>query len=381
MLRRFGMTGLVAVLVAAAGFGAAGCGSDDSSSGSTSTAAASTGASTTASDTSSPGIARAKAIVAKYNTNVPLEIAPLPKRPKSGLTVAQVNCTLAGCGPGELAKAAKALGWKVNTFAFDLTKGPTDFLRAMKEAIASKPDLLVSKSIFPQSLVAKQVAQARASGIPTINVIGTSAGFDACIQCDAAYQPVFSLSSDIALADAGKPTSIAIAHDPSLATDTTARKIMENEIKKNGDGTKIKAFELSLAQPPAKNGAATVSFLQRNPDVKYILYASPDLFNGTYPALKAAGLADKAKVVLSFPNNQVEIDWLKSGQIFAYAVGEKSHEWRQVDALARLSEGLQVTPKDPLPWTRVMFRPDASLANANPPDFQQVYDKAWKVSG
>ena len=121
-----------------------------------------TATSTTAA--SSAGIQRAIAVQKQLLANQPLKIEAVPKVPKKGLHLAVVNCTLPVCAKGAQDAPAAALGWTSTDYDFDLTKGPSDFVRAVEAAIAAKPDALIITAVYPESLIQDQVARCGGCG-------------------------------------------------------------------------------------------------------------------------------------------------------------------------------------------------------------------------
>ena len=138
---------------------------------------------------SSAGIQRAIAVQKQLLANQPLKVEALPEVPKKGMKLAVVNCTLPVCARGAQAEPADALGWTSTDYDFDLTKGPSDFVRAVEEAIAAKPDALIITAVYPESLIQDQVAAAAAAGIKVVDYGGTTElpGYVACVSCHASY--------------------------------------------------------------------------------------------------------------------------------------------------------------------------------------------------
>ena len=75
----------------------------------------------------------------------------------------------------------------------------------------------------------------------------------------------------------------------------------------------------SVSATPADNAARVVSFLQRNPNVKYVI-ATAALQPAT--ALNNAGLGSQVKIVGMYPKNESDVAAVKDGQVLAYAAGE-----------------------------------------------------------
>jgi ribosomal protein L35 len=141
-----------------------------------------------------------------------------------------------------------------------------------------------------------ELAKAKAAGIPVIGVVGSdlNSGFVGIIQSPTTQGfKMGQVTAALALAEAGGKTSIAVGTDPDLPILKPTLAGMEDIVQKDGQGSAIQSFSLSIALPPEENVAATVSFLQRHPDVKVLLYTASQLATGAFEQLQAAGVLDR----------------------------------------------------------------------------------------
>jgi hypothetical protein len=327
------------------------------------------------------GIAEAKAQVAKFAASPALVISPLPSRPKTSTYAIQLNCTIPACAPHAIKPAMAALGWKFEELTYDISKGPVAVQGAFTQAIAKKPNVILVGLNFPEATLAAQSAAAIAQGIKLIGIGGNELpkGYSACIQCTPASEAVGALAADVALADAGGKTEIAVANDKTIGSITSEADGVKKEVAKNGEGTpEPKLIDQSISATPANNSARVVSFLQRNPNVKYIVLTSPQFDPSA--ALKSAGLSSRVKVVGIFPFGEPEVAAVKNGSVFSY-VGAEPHAlyWRAADAAARAAMNVPVDPTSPLASMRVLTKSNADVALLDPPNFESVYKSAWQV--
>lgn len=345
---------------------AAGCGSDNTS-GSTSGSGAS----------SSGGIARAQAEVDKYAANPPLEVSPLPSAPKASTYAIQVNCTIPACAPGAMKGAMDVLGWKFQEMTYDISKGPSALQAALAQAVAAKPDVILYGANFPEATFQPQVDQGTKEGIKFIDIGGAlTPGYAACIQCRESLGALGALAADIALADAGAKTDIAVTSDNSIAPLKAEVDGIKQEVAKNGDGSRVLDVPQSLSASPAENAARLVSFLQRNPSVKYVVSSEKFLAPA---ALNSAGLGSRVKLVGLYPLNASEVATVKDGQVLSYSVGElASLYWRAADAAARAVAGIKLDPIAPIQSLRVMNKDNADVSLLDPANYQDIYKKAWQ---
>ncbi len=267
------------------------------------------------------------------------------------------------------------LGWQFEEIPFDVAKGPADVQRALTAAIAAKPDVIVITPVFPEASFQSQIESGIAQGIKFVDIGGTAQpGYSACIQCAASLQALGGLAANIALADAGGTTDIAVAFDPNIAALQAEADGVKAEVAKNGDGSQVLDIEQKVSDTPANNNARVVSFLQRNPNVKYVIATS-----GLQPAtaLSNAGLGSQVKVVGMYPLNDADVAAVKDGQVLAWAAGEfQSLYWRAVDAAARATEGAAME-QEPIQSLRVMDQSNADVSLLDPANYQDIYKTAW----
>jgi ribose transport system substrate-binding protein len=329
------------------------------------------------------GFAAAKAAVDELAANPALEVEPLPEPAEEGISVAFVNCTVPSCLPDGGKEPAEALGWTVKDFPYDLGKGPSDVVSALDAAINSKPDVLVVAQGYGAALVQDKVDAAVESGMKVLN-IGSSEdppGYLACIQCTPAMEANGEALANVALADAGSPTSVGIVSDKNIAALVSMADGAASTIEENGEGSTSHIIELNVADNPAANAARTVSFLQRNPDIEYLLYTTPSLLPGTSSALAAAGL--DVKVIAPNPSNTDEVAMITSGDVDIWVAGEsgeKAYIWRVFDAAARAMQGAPIEPKMPISTMRLITKDNPDPALQAPTDFKEVYKTAWGVN-
>lgn len=361
--------GLTVVVAVAAVLAA--CGSSDSEGSGSGGGDSSSGA------PSSGGIADAQATVDKFAANPPLVVPPLPAKPATDTVAIGVNCTIPACAPGALKPAMAALGWSYDEMTYDLAKGPSDLKRAVVAAIAAKPDVILVSPNFPEATIQAEVDAAVKDGIKFIEIGGTLApNYSACIQCSKSLEQLGSLAADIALADAGGKTEIAVTIDKTIAPLVSEAKGVKDQVAKNGEGSKVLEVEQSVSATPQDNSTRLVSFLQRNPNVKYLV-TTQQFASAT--ALKSAGLGSRVKIIGMYPLSASDVAAVKSGDVLAYATGEfGSLYWRATDAAARAVQDAPFDPIDPIQSLRIMNKSNADEALLDPADYENLYKKAWQ---
>jgi hypothetical protein len=371
MLTALAVLASMAVLIA-------GCGSSGSSS---------TGAS--ASGTKSPSgavanISAAKALVAQYEkTQPPLAIPKVSKRPPQGLTVAYVNCTIPTCSPGEATPAIKALGWKQITANWDITQGPSAVSTAFTTALQQKPKAILFRGVFPDSVFAKQFAAAKAAGIPVAQTGSgeypdAKYGFAICSLCEQNLLFSGKLQGAIALANAGKATSVGYAVDPTISGAVDLEHGAEAYLKQNGGGSKFYPIDISSSASAATNAATEVAALQKNPDIKYIMSSFSEATSGLPQLLKQNGLSSQVQIIQALPEASDE-GFIRQGEELAAVDCESgAADYRALDALVRLSVGDKIPTKFPSGWHQIVTKANVG-AVSQPANYAQLYEKAWGV--
>ena len=237
----------VAAAAAAVATLAAGC-SSSSAAGSSTAGSSTAGSSSGSGSSSSGGIAAAQAQVKKFAANPALTVSPLPSPPKSSTYAIQVSCTIPACAPGAMKPAMAALGWRFEEMHYDISKGPSAVQQALTQAIAAKPDVILYGANFPEAIFQSQVDRGTKEGIKFVDIGGTlTPGYSACIQCTASLEALGALAADIALADAGGKTDIAVPSDPSIAPLKAEVDGVKQEVAKNGDGSQVLEVDQSVS--------------------------------------------------------------------------------------------------------------------------------------
>lgn len=339
-------------------------------------------ASGTSSGADGAGIATARAAIADLSKK-PFTVEPLSKKPPADKTVAFVNCTVSGCNPGKLEPVTRLLGWTSKEYSYDFAKGPQDFVAALDSALASKPDYLVVTQGFPETVVAKQIAQAKAAGIPYIDSGGASPidGVTVNVIGGKAFEAVGTTLAHQLLAMAGGSVEIAAVLDPTQPAMAASHQGFTAEMSKLSPNSKVNVLKASLSSPPTTTVTQTINFLRTHPDVKYLVYpAGTALYTGMASALKSNGLNSKVKVVLGALSNPANLPDIRNGDVAAGIAFFNSYQYLIMDPLARLSVGDGIGPKaPPLPWVGVVTVENATEAALDPPDVSETFARAWHV--
>lgn len=357
------------ICVLGLGLLSAACGSDSSSSDDTADGSSSSVAAE---------VETSKDTVAELSDPPPFEVESIAGGVPTGKVVASVNCNVPACSPGQMEEPVVALGWTYNEFSYDITKGAQDYVRAVNAALASKPDFLAIDLSPGQEVVARQLEQAKSEGIPVIGIGGKDAENMAVnIQGPVPLKAAGGYSADVAIADAAGPVKMGIAIDPAVAPLQFLAEGAKDRLSKVS-GSRADVIELSFGRPQPTNVSGIINYLKSHPDTEYLFFPGDAFYAGVQQALQAAGLADKVKLVLAYPNVS-DLKSIEDGEWLGVVAGESTFNWRAVDAMARLAAGETLPTTDPSNEFRLMTEENATEEALNPADFQPAYKEAWGV--
>lgn len=360
--------------------GSSGGGSSQTSSSSTSTE--STGSSTSSSDI----YAAAKQTVEKLSAIQPTPQLPALSGPApSGKTVAGVNCTLPTCVPDAGKEQAKMLGWEFKSIPIDLTKGPSDAVRALDQAIAAKPDYIYFKSLYSMEPLAPGLAKANAAGIPVVQYAGTSGAENVvgCVNCDPEYVEVGKVMTQVALADAGAKTGIAFVCDQNYTPLQQLNQGFDDMAAEGkSSGTAFDKVNVDLTKPPAEVAQTVVNFVKRQPDTQYVLACVPEVATALPQALAQAGLTEKIKVIYGSPHPQ-QLAAVKAGTAFAAVASEAEFSsWRGFDLMVRLGleDEIPEDLRNPVGWMQIINKENAGQVDPTmqPPNTVETFAELWQ---
>lgn len=388
-MRRFRIPAGASATVMALSLVLSACGSSSSNASSSGSDPGSAGTTTTAT-------ASAAVVAPSPPTAPPTHIGvtqTLPQAPPTGKTVAFLECSLPACQafvPGFEA-ATQALGWKLKTFSYQSPNaGP-----ALQSAINAGVDYVANTGV-PPALFKPQLAEAKAKHIPFISAndvtppdpatdymtdFGDTTMFGAESVQMAEWlirktggnaHIVFVLIPDYPILQAGVPPlkQTVAKYCPKCSVDTLP----------------VTVNDVASGAVPAK----LVAYLQTHPQVNYVDFSFADLLTGTEPALRAAGLTSRVKLVgQALGAGPQVIKAIENGTASAWVAQPNSYQaWLMVDAMARLSEHLPLSQErqaahEPT-WVVDTAAAAAPLANLGgwdgPAGYQNAFKRLWHVS-
>jgi ABC-type sugar transport system substrate-binding protein len=353
----------------------AGCGDDLETSTSAGAAAGS----------SSPGLEAAKKLVAQYSApQQPLSIPALPEAPAKGVRLGFIGCNIPVCSPEAAKDATQALGWKYERQDFTFT--PQSYIEAFDRMLQNPPDVLIYQGVFPNSVVAKQLAEVRRRKIPTVSVSTSEKTLEqslkspvsACYVCHKQFRFSGRLMAAVVAADGGEQPNVVYVRDPVLAgAQDRVKEGFTAALKEFSPGATLATLNVNTSGPAAQVSSAVITYLQKHPDVKYLVFALASFENGIPQALTSAGLNTNVKLISRAPQEQ-NIASVRAGAEFAEITEEAPEAvWRSLDAAARLHAGLELTDTSPVGWHQIVTKDNADGAKAVAPGYPSAFLKAW----
>ncbi|MFD4511464.1 sugar ABC transporter substrate-binding protein [Streptomyces sp. NPDC058457] len=359
------------------------------------TACSSDSSSTTASTkTHGPATAgqkQAAAFLAKYIANPTSigDLKTLPERPPTGKSVInlQASTAIAQRAAASQKVAAHLLGWSYDSIATGPT--PASAAAAFDAAIARHPDAILFAG-FPAAVFAKQIAEAKAAGIKVVST-ATGDGKTDGVLGDVLGAPQMQLYGKLLAAyfvtesdGKGKVGVFSIQAFPILAPWVSA---FQSWVKQWCPGCTTSVVNQQVTDQGTKTPSNVVGFLQRNPGVKWLMFATGDLAQGVPAALATAGL--KGVHIGGGSPDPDDLANIKAGTESAW-VGNTVDiaNWRLLDVLARdyVKTDTQAAAAALLPLQLVTqdnagkVAADKSGYYIGVADYQDQFKKLWRVS-
>jgi ribose transport system substrate-binding protein len=261
-----------------------------------------------------------------------------PVTPPKQFNLAIVTCLslLHGCvSPGLGAQhAAKALGWK--STIFDGKGDPTVQAKAIEQAITDHANAIITVAVDGR-LVKGALAQAKAAGIPVISTSNGSAPGEQGYTFDTSpnLHKIGAAMADWMVVDTAGKGPIAPYLDKEFQSNIAMTEGVMGELKLCST-CKIFPTQLYTAAQLANSfGPNVVSFLRKNPTVKYITTTYDPSAAVVVPAIAAAGLHTK---VISQLGDSQNIEFIRQGKVQnGDGAWDNEYEgWATVDQIIRL---------------------------------------------
>jgi ribose transport system substrate-binding protein len=345
----------------------------------------SSSSSSAAQGTARPGVLQAQALAQKATTR-PTTIGlvqPVGKPIPTGKKVVFISCGVQACEvQGDIIKQGAAdLGWTASTIGTD--GSPEQLQNAFKTALRQGADAVILNAVDRAS-VAKQIEEAKQRGVAFVTCCSMESPGDGILENVAGT----SNSEQIGKGLAAEIVADSHGQANTLFVNISAFQILQALAKQLGSSYKqfcptcqYASLDIPLAALGKDAPNRIVSYLRSHPQVNYVVLSVSNALGAGLPAaLRAAGLADKVKIVGQGADTQtfqdVQADNIKSVVPFDYY----AVDYMMLDALARHFAGAPAREPNPPLW---IVTPDNLPASATKGLFPVVasyrdeFKKVW----
>ena len=172
-------------------------------------------------------------------------------------------------------------------------------------------------------------------------------------------------------------------YDPSIPALASAVPGYQETMKKNCPACSVAVLQVSAAQIGPALAQQVVSYLQSNPDTKYVAFGLGDLATGVPAAIKTSGLAGKVKLTTraATPTNLADVK--SGGMDVAFTAELFEAGWRSVDKLVRSLTGQPIGDQYPLGVIREITKdnfPPNIAVSYSVPGFEAPFKAARGVN-
>lgn len=286
-----------------------------------------------------PRLAEAKAIAdaaLAEPTSIGIDV-PLSTRPEAGKHLAVVVCDAPTCTRAiqNVTAAAGLLGWTVEGVQFD--GSPEDILDKMEYAISLAPDGIVTTGV-PRSAFETAAQTAAEVGIPMAACCIPDELADPFVSIINNKETFFKIGEILGAwvaADGGPNSHAAMAILAPFPVHVSLGEGFKSELERLCDTCSAEILNTQISDIGTTIPSLSVSVIERNPDVNYLMYADGVMATGVVAALRDANLADSVKIGGMNPGPP-ELQAIMDGEQHTYLnLPEPWIALMMVDALAR----------------------------------------------
>src|SRR5215218_9767502 len=309
----------------------------------------------TAAQGGGPGVAEAQTLAEKATTrptSVGLEAA-IGKDVPAGKKVAFISCGVEACEiQGDIIKQGAAdLGWTAETIGTD--GSPEQLQNAFETALRQGADAVILNAVN-RAVVAKQIQEAKQKGVAFVTCCSTESTGDGILANVAGTENSAEIGENLAakiVADSGGKAD-------TLFVNISAFQILQSLSKQFGDSYKqfcpdcaYASLDIPITSLGKDAPDRIVSYLRSHPQVNYVMLSVSNALGAGLPAaLRAAGLADKVKIVGQSADTQTFQDLQAKGMASVVPFDYYAVDYLMLDALARHFAGAPAQQAYPPLW-------------------------------
>ena len=299
-----------------------------------------------------PGVAKAQALAEKATTR-PTSIGlttPIGKAVPAGKKVVFISCGVEACEiQGDIIKQGAAdLGWTASTIGTD--GSPEQLQNAFETALRQGADAVILNAVN-RAAVAKQIEKAKQQGVAFVTCCSIEAEGDGILRNVAGKENSARIGENLAakiVADSnGKANTLFVNISAFQILQSLAGQL-ESSYKQFCPDCGYATLDIPVTSLGKDAPDRIVSYLRSHPQVNYVVLSVSNALGAGLPAaLRAAGLADKVKLVGQSGDTQtfqdLQADNIKSVVPFDYY----GVDYLMLDALARHFAGAPVEKAQP----------------------------------
>lgn len=299
----------------------------------------------------------------------------------TGKTIDYLTCQVEVCAQvGEGVKqAADVLGWKVRIVQNDGT--PAGYKTAWKQISQNPADGVINASpILPYPAVSAEMDTANVPVVGSTSPNPVGGHLIAVVSGTEVVKTEGAVEANWVIQDAGEPVKSVYVYDPSIPALASAWPGYQEAMKKNCSACSAEVLKVSAAQIGPALAQQVVSYLQANPDVKYVAFGLGSLGIGVPAAIKAAGLQDQVKLTTRAATSVNFADVKAGGMSTVFTDELYEAGWRAVDKLARSFAGAPIGdlyPEGTIHQVTADNLPTNIEVPYTVPDYQAAFVKAW----
>ena len=331
------------------------------------------------------GVAEAQTLT-KQATTRPTSIGltkPIGKPVPTGKKVVFISCGVEACEiQGNIIKQGAAdLGWTAETIGTD--GSPEQLQNAFKTALRQGADGVIINAVNRAS-VAKQIEQAKKDGVAFVTSASVDEPGDGILANIADKRNSGNIGEHLAaqiVADSDGKANTLFVNISAFQILKALGDQLSSSYKKYCPDCKYDALDIPVTSLGKDAPDRIVSYLRSHPQVNYVVLSVSNALGAGLPAaLRAAGLADKVKIVGQSGDSQTFQDLQAKNINSVAAYDYYTVDYLMLDALARHFAGAPAQHALPPLWIVTLDNVPAQATKGTFPvvtSYRDEFKKLW----
>jgi ABC-type sugar transport system substrate-binding protein len=302
-----------------------------------------------------PGIAEAQTLASKATTR-PTSIGlakAIGKDVPTGKKVVFISCGVQACElQGDIIKQGAAdLGWTASTIGTD--GSPEQLQNAFETALRQGADAVILNAVN-RAAVAKQIEEAKQQGVAFVTCCSTESTGDGILANIAGKDNSAKIGESLAaeiVADSGGKANTVFVNISAFEILKTLGTQFASTYKQYCSACEYSSLDIPVTSLGKDAPDRIVSYLRSHPQVNYVVLSVSNALGAGLPAaLRAAGLADKVKIVGQSGDTQTFQDLQANNVKSVVPFDYYAVDYLMLDALARHFAGAPEQQATPPLW-------------------------------